>query len=530
FLSATNCVTFYPKKTDVQASHITPAFPYRIVCKDNLISLEVCRTENQDNVNVEQSELWLKTSVFPKVVNWSQNLPDNAILPSLTLVSAKKFNSYYQFLKRKYGKKYIEMWPECSDPLKYVYEDLSIAAYLMTTWEQERERLNLSKKQTFVDLGCGNGLLVSILSSEGYKGIGIDVRKRKIWDLYGSSTVLIEKAVEPSDQLLFPEYDWIIGNHSDELTPWIPVIAARSSYNMRVFLLPCCCYTFNGKYERHFPGNTQYQSYLKFLQELCKTMGFDVQQDKLRIPSTKRIKITTLFWEKNAYCNCQSCNAFHKQTCIVCQSRTYEKCDEAEIDALRSEFIQYHSKRYTCSSVCLQAGNSHIQAENKVAMSKSNHWVRDFIPREKIENVRNCTNLDKKFLEETVIAVAEILLKTENYVHIQRDTNIISWNSGGQISIKDLAISLDSKILKGMKSQCGGLQTFLRNHKNVFQVRNGKIQLQIPKKDFLLCDESLSKKHKGSKDKKNFHARKCYFHHHHPQGCPLLANECNFLH
>ncbi|KFM78949.1 putative tRNA (uracil-O(2)-)-methyltransferase, partial [Stegodyphus mimosarum] len=323
----------------------------------------------------------------------------------------------------------------------------------MTTWEQERERLNLSKKQTFVDLGCGNGLLVSILSSEGYKGVGIDVRKRKIWDLYGSSTVLIEKAVEPSDQLMFPEYDWIIGNHSDELTPWIPVIAARSSYNMRVFLLPCCCYTFNGKYERHFPGNTQYQSYLKFLHELCKTMGFDVQQDKLRIPSTKRI-------------------------CIVCQSRTYEKCDEAEVDALRSEFIENHSKRYTCSSVYLQAGNSHMQAEHKVAMSKSNLWVHDFIPREKTENVRNCTHLDKKFLEETVIAIAEILLKTENYVHIQRDTNTISWNSGGQISIEDLAISLDSKILKGMKSQCGGLQTFLRNHKNVFQVRNGKIQLQ----------------------------------------------------
>jgi len=30
------------------------------------------------------------------------------------------------------------------------------------------------------------------------------------------------------DSLLYPETDWLIGNHSDELTPWIPVIAARS--------------------------------------------------------------------------------------------------------------------------------------------------------------------------------------------------------------------------------------------------------------------------------------------------------------
>lgn len=26
---------------------------------------------------------------------------------------------------------------------------------------------------------------------------------------------------------LFPDVDWLIGNHSDELTPWIPVMAAR---------------------------------------------------------------------------------------------------------------------------------------------------------------------------------------------------------------------------------------------------------------------------------------------------------------
>lgn len=33
--------------------------------------------------------------------------------------------------------------------------------------------------------------------------------------------------IEPNDRQLYPEHDWIIGNHPDELTPWIPVIAAR---------------------------------------------------------------------------------------------------------------------------------------------------------------------------------------------------------------------------------------------------------------------------------------------------------------
>lgn len=39
--------------------------------------------------------------------------------------------------------------------------------------------------------------------------------------------VLQVASLTPSEQTLFPEADWLIGNHSDELTPWIPVMAAR---------------------------------------------------------------------------------------------------------------------------------------------------------------------------------------------------------------------------------------------------------------------------------------------------------------
>lgn len=45
-------------------------------------------------------------------------------------------------------------------------------------------------KPSFIDMGCGNGLLVHILNSEGYSGVGLDVRSRKMWAQYPQSTVL----------------------------------------------------------------------------------------------------------------------------------------------------------------------------------------------------------------------------------------------------------------------------------------------------------------------------------------------------
>ena len=48
-----------------------------------------------------------------------------------------------------------------------MYEDVAIATYLLVLWELEREEKNLKSLQSFVDLGCGNGLLVHILNSEG---------------------------------------------------------------------------------------------------------------------------------------------------------------------------------------------------------------------------------------------------------------------------------------------------------------------------------------------------------------------------
>lgn len=42
---------------------------------------------------------------------------------------------------------------------------------LQVLWEQERESEGLKKKQSFIDLGCGNGLLVYLLTMEGVSDI-----------------------------------------------------------------------------------------------------------------------------------------------------------------------------------------------------------------------------------------------------------------------------------------------------------------------------------------------------------------------
>ena len=158
---------------------------------------------------------------------------------------------------------------------------MGIAAYLLLIWNQE----GLKQPIRFVDLGCGNGLLVYILFKEGHIGTGHDLRARKIWSFFqvwrysfcflhirfywftsrylffilfsqkSEGAVLEVSTVTPSPDNLdqFSNFDWIIGNHSDELTPWMPVLARRS--NAKLFLLPCCPFEFYGKLRRSKSGS-----------------------------------------------------------------------------------------------------------------------------------------------------------------------------------------------------------------------------------------------------------------------------------
>ncbi|KAM8897274.1 putative tRNA (uracil-O(2)-)-methyltransferase isoform 2-T2 [Spinachia spinachia] len=321
---------------------------------------------------------WLAADLLPKLARWATECKTSEFKSTLSLLPVEKYSVVYQQLKEKY-KALVKIWPEVTDPDKFVYEDVAIATYLLVLWAEERAEKGLSSRQSFVDLGCGNGLLVHILAGEGHPGRGIDVRKRKIWDMYGPQTLLEEKAITPSERFLFPGADWLIGNHSDELTPWIPVIAARSSYSCRYFVLPCCFFDFYAKYQRRQCKKSQYKEYINFIAEVSQVSGFNTEEDCLRIPSTKRV-------------------------CLVGKSRNYEPSDDAEAERRRARYIQ--SRR--AAAPVFPGGGCH---GNKGADGDPvGSWGAGFRPRERVEAVRNCAALPRDFVDGVVLQVANVLL------------------------------------------------------------------------------------------------------------------------
>ena len=48
---------------------------------------------------------------------------------------------------------------------------INLYMIIQILWKEERIRYGVLKKQSYIDLGCGNGLLVYILSGEGVRRI-----------------------------------------------------------------------------------------------------------------------------------------------------------------------------------------------------------------------------------------------------------------------------------------------------------------------------------------------------------------------
>jgi tRNASer (uridine44-2'-O)-methyltransferase len=223
----------------------------------------------------------------------------DVILPQSTVQNT------YSRLKAKYARSLIQNWAEITDPGKHVFEDLGIAAFLIELW---REMYKDTKFPGFVDIGCGNGLLVHILIEEGYSGWGFDARRRKSWpthspeaqeslkelvlipsilqtrgrtpsesscdspttDTYSTSDLseaINEAAAESSHNEppnntklndksgsststpgiydgIFPKGTFIISNHADELTPWTPILANLSESPF--IMIPCCSHALSG--------------------------------------------------------------------------------------------------------------------------------------------------------------------------------------------------------------------------------------------------------------------------------------------
>ncbi|XP_006629745.2 probable tRNA (uracil-O(2)-)-methyltransferase [Lepisosteus oculatus] len=482
------------------------------------ISISTFSSENWDSDGVVYPKLsWLSSELLPKLVKWCTEKSKSEFKSTLSLIPVEKYSILYQQLKEKY-KAMVKVWPEVTDPEKFVYEDVAIATYLLVLWEEERTEKGIMEKQSFVDLGCGNGLLVHILSNEGHPGRGIDVRKRKIWDMYGPQTHLEECAITPSDSFLFQEADWLIGNHSDELTPWIPVMAARSSYFCRYFVLPCCFFDFYGKYSRQHSEKSQYKEYIDFIAEVSRVCGFTVEEDCLRIPSTKRV-------------------------CLIGKTRNYDCSQEALVDDQRTQYIK---KRLACQAMAnhgKSAGETtHLQAtvdclnvtthmddvakeinhDTDKQVCATGNWAAGFQPREKIECVRNCAHLPRELIDKVVLQVANALLglKTEDGQRCNNNT----WNSGGSLTLRETAELLDKETLQNLKNECGGLQTLLKNNHQVFKVEGGRVGIR----DWRMETGGRTSKRKTSSEL--LKTRLCWFHVNHPQGCPLPPESCAFAH
>lgn len=104
----------------------------------------------------------------------------------------------------------------------------------------------------------------------------------------------------------------------------------------------------------------------------------------------------------------------------------------------------------------------------------------------------------------------------------------------GSLPIPECAQLLDNEELAILKAQCGGLQTLLRNHHQIF---NG-----MPRRQFFsirqsICFVLVAKGNVSIRDwmtdskryQKN-NKRSCWFYTNHPDGCPLDANLCPYAH
>jgi tRNASer (uridine44-2'-O)-methyltransferase len=274
------------------------------------------------------------------------------------IIGQKRFQDTYAYLKGKYARGLIEGWVEQTPPEKHVFEDLGIAAFLMEVWcemygskkpgegqeeeggvkegedvdEEERRKTAQTAFPGFVDIGCGNGLLVYILNAEGWHGWGFDARARKSWSTFPPPTssnlkemLLVPAILQPSHNDdsttttntsstsiahhngVFPTRTFIISNHADELTPWTPLLAHLSSSPF--IAIPCCSHNLSGTRFRSpsFPRYiipdpltasskkpkqpSAYASLCSWVCHLTEKTGYTVEKEYLRIPSTRNIAV-----------------------------------------------------------------------------------------------------------------------------------------------------------------------------------------------------------------------------------------------
>ena len=258
---------------------------FRYCFENGVISIDVEPYPNMESLvtNEKYLAIWERIAMYIRKIaigisnGYQKRVHHDQIVPKI------EFQDLYGKLKAKY-KHWVSKWEAMgTDPQKHVFEDVAIATFLMLLWKQSP--LTGNSKQ-FVDLGCGNGFLTHILTNEGYNGYGIDLWKRKQWEMFPEAK-LIERAIDCPHEV-FDDVEWIVGNHPDELTLWIPIMAAKA--DCKFIIIPCCFHQLDGsKVTKYDSKLGRYLSYSLQVEDQCKELGFNVEREYLRIPSTKNL-------------------------------------------------------------------------------------------------------------------------------------------------------------------------------------------------------------------------------------------------
>lgn len=205
-------------------------------------------------------------------LDWIENANANAN----TEISSHSIQSRFERLKLRYETDLRQNWAEQLESPNQILEQLSLAACLIELWRDmygispEDQSQSSAPFPGFVDIACGNGILVYVLNMEGYKGSGYDACRRKSWETFPPDiqSCLHEQAIIPTPFLgaisiqdigiqihsgVFPSDTFIISDHADELTVWTPILAALAnpSSPLPFFVVPCCSRSLAGSQFRY---------------------------------------------------------------------------------------------------------------------------------------------------------------------------------------------------------------------------------------------------------------------------------------
>lgn len=272
------------------------------------------------------------------------------------VIPKERSQDTYLKLRLRHAPRLMKGWVEKTDPKKHVFEDILIAAFLIELWDDMYGSKTVDDPvhgkmgfPGFVDIGCGNGVLVDILIKEGYKGYGFDARKRMTWSTFDEQTqqnlfemvlvpwMLIDEMVKAGNmgelEMLgqggtvangnilneggnipgihngkFREGTFIISNHADELTGWTPLLSKAA--NSQFLIIPCCSHNLSGYKHRHKSTkvtctaernvgkiggarigtvSSEYASLVEWVASIAEDVGYVVEREVLRIPSTRNI-------------------------------------------------------------------------------------------------------------------------------------------------------------------------------------------------------------------------------------------------